>query len=61
MKYIMTFIVSFLLVTMVNYVAGSIAGIESFDLAGGVIASVVLSVIVLCITAVIPDEQVADY
>ncbi|MGN7387070.1 DUF2929 family protein [Sporosarcina sp. SAFN-015] len=61
MKYIITFVWSFLLVTMLNYVAGSIAGIASFDFMGGVIASVILSVIVLGVTAVIPDEQVADY
>ncbi|GEN82937.1 hypothetical protein SLU01_12490 [Sporosarcina luteola] len=61
MKYIMTFIVSFALVTMLNYVAGSIAGIGSFDFAGGIIASVILSIVVLAITAIIPDEQVADH
>ncbi|WP_252502441.1 DUF2929 family protein [Sporosarcina sp. Marseille-Q4943] len=61
MKYIITFLWSFLLVTMVNYVAGSIAGIASFDFMGGVIASIVLAVVILGITAVIPDEQVADY
>ncbi|MFS0688452.1 DUF2929 family protein [Sporosarcina sp. 179-K 8C2 HS] len=61
MKYIITFIWSFLLVTMVNYVAGSIAGIQSFDFVGGIIASIVLAVLILCITAITPDEQVADY
>lgn len=61
MKYIMAFVWSFLLVTMLNYVAGSIAGIQTFDLMGGVIASVVLTVIIIVITAIIPDEQVADY
>ncbi|WP_224654165.1 DUF2929 family protein, partial [Escherichia coli] len=50
MKYIITLVRSFLLVTMLNYVAGSIAGIASFDFMGGVIASVILSVIVLGVT-----------
>ncbi|MCG7344653.1 YjzD family protein [Sporosarcina sp. ACRSL] len=60
MKYIITFVMSFLLVSMTNYVAGSIAGV-SFDLMGGVIASVVLAIVVLGITAILPDEEVADY
>jgi tryptophan-rich sensory protein len=61
MKYVITFLWSFLLVTMLNYVAGSIAGVASFDFMGGVIAAVVLAVVVLAITAIIPDEEVADY
>ena len=60
MKFVMVFFWSFLLVTMTNYVAGSIAGV-SFDLMGGVIAAVVLAVIVLAMTAMIPDEEVADF
>ncbi|MDN4606856.1 DUF2929 family protein [Sporosarcina highlanderae] len=61
MKYIMTFFWSFLLVTMLNYVAGSIAGIASFDFMTGLIASVVLSVIVIVMTSAIPDGEVADH
>ena len=61
MKFIITFLWSFLLVTMVNYVAGSIAGIASFDFMGGVIAAVVMAIIVLVVTAIIPNEEVADY
>lgn len=61
MKYIMAFVWSFLLVTMLNYVAGSIAGIPHFDFMGGVIASVVLGAIILIITSTMSDEEVADY
>ncbi|GKV57899.1 DUF2929 domain-containing protein [Sporosarcina sp. NCCP-2222] len=61
MKYIMTFVWSFLLVTMLNYVTGSIADIQGFDFMGGVIVSVVLSIVVIAISAIIPDEPVADH
>lgn len=61
MKYIMAFVWSFLLVTMLNYVAGSIAGVPAFDFAGGVIAAVIVTVIILCITAATPDGEVADH
>lgn len=59
MHYIMTFVWSFLLVAMLNYVAGSIVGTE-FDFMTGVTVSIVLAVVVLIITAVIPDESPAD-
>ncbi|ARD49106.1 DUF2929 domain-containing protein [Sporosarcina sp. P37] len=59
MHYIMTFVWSFLLVAMLNYVAGSIGGFE-FDFMAGVTVSIVLAVVVLIITAVIPDESPAD-
>ncbi|WP_232329769.1 DUF2929 family protein [Sporosarcina sp. P37] len=55
----MTFVWSFLLVAMLNYVAGSIGGFE-FDFMAGVTVSIVLAVVVLIITAVIPDESPAD-
>ncbi|WP_432357673.1 DUF2929 family protein [Sporosarcina sp. UB5] len=61
MKYILTFVWSFLLVAMVNYVAGSIGAIQSFDFMSGVIASIVMAVLIICITAVTPDGEVADY
>lgn len=59
MHYIMTFVWSFLLVAMLNYVAGSIAG-APFDFMSGVIISVVLAILVLIISAIIPDESPAD-
>lgn len=60
MKYIMAFVWSFLLVTMLNYVAGSIAGLP-FDFRAGLVASIVLAVIILCITSLTPDGEVADH
>lgn len=59
MHYIMTFVWSFLLVAMLNYVAGSIVGTE-FDFMAGVTVSIVLAVLVLIITAIIPNESPAD-
>ncbi|ARK22527.1 DUF2929 domain-containing protein [Sporosarcina sp. P26b] len=59
MHYIMTFVWSFLLVAMLNYVAGSIGGTE-FDFMAGVTVSIVLAVLVLIITAIIPNESPAD-
>lgn len=60
MRYIMAFVWSFLLVTMLNYVAGSIAGVP-FNLMGGVIAAIVMAVIILFITAATPEGEVADH
>ncbi|MBE1555059.1 YjzD family protein [Sporosarcina limicola] len=60
MRYLMTFVWSFLLVTMLNYVAGSIANIP-FDFISGAIMSVVLAVFVLIISASLPEGPVADH
>ena len=59
MQYIMTSVWSFLLVAMLNYVAGSIVE-APFDFMTGVIVSIVMAVVVLIITAIIPDEAPAD-
>ncbi|MDV6376917.1 YjzD family protein [Sporosarcina sp. GW1-11] len=59
MHYIMTFVWSFLLVSMLNYVAGSIGGTE-FDFMAGVTVSIVLAIFVLVITAIIPNDSPAD-
>ncbi|MCM3756480.1 YjzD family protein [Sporosarcina aquimarina] len=61
MKFIMTFVWSFLLVSMLNYVAGSIANVPTFEFTTGIIVSLVLSVMVFAITAIIPDEPVAEH
>ena len=60
MKFVMTFLWSFLLVTMVNYVTGSIANVP-FDLVPGIVASVILSVVVLVISSLCPDDPVSDH
>jgi uncharacterized membrane protein YdjX (TVP38/TMEM64 family) len=59
MRIIMTFIWSFLLVSMLNYVAGSI-GATSFDFMAGLIVSLILSVLVIFIGESFPEESVAD-
>jgi predicted PurR-regulated permease PerM len=59
MQYIITFFWSFLLITMLNYVVSSVLGVE-FNFVAGAIISLVFSVLVFIITAVIPNEPVAD-
>ncbi|WP_432354672.1 DUF2929 family protein [Sporosarcina sp. A2] len=61
MKFIMTFVWSFLLVSMLNYVAGAIANVPTFEFTTGIIASLVLSVMIFAIAAIIPDEPVAEH
>lgn len=59
MQYIMTFIWSFVLVTMLNYVVCSVLGAE-FDFMTGVILSLVVSVLTLIAVAIIPNGPVAE-
>ena len=59
MQYIITFFWSFLLVTMLNYVVSSVMGAD-FNFVAGAVISVVFSVLVIIIAAVIPNEPVAD-
>lgn len=59
MQYIITFLWSFLLVTMLNYVVSSVMGVE-FNFANGAIVSLVVSVLVFIIAAVIPNESTPD-
>ncbi|MDW0111431.1 DUF2929 family protein [Sporosarcina aquimarina] len=61
MKFIMTFVWSFLLVSMLNYVAGAIANVPTFEFTTGIIVSVVLSLMIFAISAVIGDEPVAEH
>jgi len=58
MKFIFAFIWSFCLVSMLNYVVSSVNGVP-FDFATGAIASVVFAVLVLIVSAIIPNEPVA--
>lgn len=59
MQYIITFFWSFLLVTMLNYVVSSVLGVN-FDFMNGVIVSLVFSVLVIIIAAVIPNESTPE-
>ena len=57
MQYIMTFVWSVLLISMLNYVVSSVMNVP-FEFMTGVIVSVAFSVIVLIIAAVIPNDPV---
>jgi predicted PurR-regulated permease PerM len=59
MQYIITFFWSFLLVTMLNYVVSSVMGAD-FNFVAGAVISVVFSILVIIIAAVLPNEPVAD-
>lgn len=59
MQYIVTFFWSFLLITMLNYVVSSVLGVP-FDFVAGAIISVVVSILVFIIAAIIPNEPVAQ-
>lgn len=55
MQYIVTFLWSFLLITMLNYVVSSVLGVP-FVFATGAIISVVFAIIVIIISAVLPSQ-----
>ena len=59
MKYIITFLWSFLLVTMLNYVVSSVLDVD-FNFMNGVYVSLAVSVLVIIIAAVIPNESTPD-
>lgn len=56
----MTFLWSFILVTMLNYVVSAVLGV-TFDFQAGAIVSVVFAILVLAIAAVIPSEPTPDH
>lgn len=59
MQYIITFFWSFLLVSMLNYVVSSVLSVD-FNFMNGVIVSLVFSVLVIIIAAIIPNESTPD-
>lgn len=59
MQYIVTFIWSFLLVTMLNYVVSSVLGVD-FDFQTAIVTSVVFTILVFIIGAVIPNESTPE-
>jgi hypothetical protein len=56
----MTFVWSFLLVAMLNYVVGSIADVP-FEFLPGLIVSVILSVLIIFIGESFPEGPVSDH
>ncbi|AMO84443.1 YjzD family protein [Solibacillus sp. FSL W7-1472] len=59
MQYIITFFWSFLLVSMLNYVVSSVLSVD-FNFMNGVIVSLVFSVLVIIIAAIIPNESTPE-
>lgn len=59
MQYIATFVWSFLLVSMLNYVVSSVLGVD-FNFQVGAILSVVFSVLIFVIGAIIPNEPTPE-
>lgn len=59
MQYLMTLVWSFLLVTMLNYVVSSVLGAQ-FNFTTGAIISVIFTVLVFIISAIIPNEPTPD-
>ncbi|MFF5996756.1 MULTISPECIES: YjzD family protein [unclassified Lysinibacillus] len=55
MQYIMTFVWSFLLISMLNYVVSSVLNVP-FDFMTGVIVSVAFAVIVFIVAAILPGS-----
>ena len=60
MRYIMTFFWAFALVTMLNYVAGSIANID-FNFSAGIVVAVIAALLVIFIGEALPEGEVADH
>ncbi|MCM3358921.1 MULTISPECIES: DUF2929 family protein [unclassified Psychrobacillus] len=58
MQYVMTVIWTLILVTMLNYVVGSVNGVEEFNFFHGLYMAIPAAIIIILITKVIPDEPV---
>ncbi|ETP69496.1 DeoR family transcriptional regulator [Planococcus glaciei] len=59
MQYIGTFFWSFLLISLLNYVVSAVQNVP-FDFMLGVYVSLAVSVLIFVISAIIPDEPVAE-
>ncbi len=57
MQYIITFLWSFFLITMLNYVVSAVLGVP-FDFVTGAVISVAFGVIVLIVAAVLPTGNI---
>jgi len=57
MKFVFTFIWSFFLISMLNYVVSSINAVP-FDFVLGAIVSVVVTILIFVISAIIPNDPV---
>ena len=59
MQYIGTFFWSFLLISLLNYVVSAVQNVP-FDFMLGVYVSIGVSILIFVISAIIPDEPVAE-
>lgn len=59
MRFLVTFIWSFLLVSLLNYVAGAIANVP-FNFEAGIYVSVVVAFLIIALGEAIPNEPVSD-
>lgn len=59
MQYIGTFIWSFLLISLLNYVVSAVQNVP-FDFMLGVYMSVAVSILIFIASALMPEEPVAD-
>ncbi|MBZ5200455.1 YjzD family protein [Planomicrobium chinense] len=59
MQYIGTFFWSFLLISLLNYVVSAVQNVP-FDFMLGVYVSLAVSILIFVISAIIPDEPVAE-
>ena len=60
MRYFMTLVWSFLLVTMLTYVVSSILNVKEFSLSTCAILGVIFTILVFIISAIIPNEPTPE-
>lgn len=60
MRYILTFVWSLMLVSLLNYVVGAIANVP-FNFETGAILSVVLAVLVILLGESLPEGPISDH
>ena len=60
MRYILTFVWSLMLVSLLNYVAGAIADVP-FNFEAGAILSVVVSILIILLGEALPEEPITDH
>ncbi len=61
MQYIMTFVWSFILVHMINFVLMSLGGGQDLHLVTASILSVIFAIFVILISMTIPDEPIPHH
>ena len=59
MRFILTFVWSFALVTLLNYVVGAIANVP-FNFEAGIIISVVVAILIILVGESLPEGPVSD-